>query len=139
MEYYGIMPERKLWVKVGVVIFGIYTIYSSIINHNLFYLPFGIIMILATFSDRKHIISQEGVNILYTICGAQFHNMWSWDEIEMIHTDSISSKPNVELHIAKGMVTRRFILSKTDADKVLAAAKKINLKIYIAEIEKKNR
>lgn len=139
MEYYGIMPERKLWIKVAVVIFAIYTIYSSIANRNLFYLPFGVIMIFATFSNRKHIISQEGVDILYTICGAQFHNRWSWNEIENIHTDSITSKPNVELHFGKGMIGRRFILSKENSEKVLTIAKKINSKIYILEIKRKNR
>lgn len=137
MEYYGIMPERKLWVKIGVIIFGIYTIYNSAINHNLFYLPFGIIMILATFSDRKHIISQEGVDILYTVCGTRFHNIWSWSEINTIHTDSIRSKPNVEIHIGKDVISRRFILSKADANKAIAFASKMNPKIYIAEINKK--
>lgn len=137
MEYYGIMPERKLWVKIGVIIFGIYTIYNSAVNHNLFYLPFGIIMILATFSDRKHIISQEGVDILYTVCGTRFHNIWSWSEINTIHTDSIRSKPNVEMHIGKDVISRRFILSKADANKAIDIASKMNPKIYIAELNKK--
>ncbi|MGL5255653.1 MAG: hypothetical protein ACRC76_01355 [Proteocatella sp.] len=134
MEYYGIMPERKLWVKVAVIIFGVYTIYNSAVNHNLFYLPFGIIMILATFSDRKHVISEEGVDILYTVCGVQFHNMWVWSEINTIHTDSIRSKPNVELHIGKDVVSRRFILSKADANKAVAIAGKMNSKIYIQSL-----
>lgn len=137
MKYYGIMPERKLWVKVGIIIFGVYTIYSSLINYNLFYFLFGIVMILATFSDRKHIISQEGVDIIYTICGFQFHNIWNWSEINTIHMDSISSKPNVELHIGKDITTRRFILSKNDANKVITIISKINSKIYIAEWNKK--
>ena len=137
MKCYGIIPERKLWVKVGIIIFGVYTIYSSLINHNLFYFPFGIVVILATFSDRKHIISQEGVDIVYTICGFQFHNIWNWSEINTIHMDSISSKPNVELHIGKDITTRRFILSKNDANKVITIITKINSKIYIAEWNKK--
>ena len=137
MKYYGIIPERKLWVKVGIIIFGVYTIYISLINHNLFYFPFGIVVIIATFSDRKHIISQEGVDIVYTICGFQFHNIWNWSEINTIHMDSISSKPNVELHIGKDITTRRFILSKNDANKVITIISKINSKIYIAEWNKK--
>lgn len=137
MKCYGIIPERKLWVKVGIIIFGVYTIYSSLINHNLFYFPFGIVVILATFSDRKHIISQEAVDIVYTICGFQFHNIWNWSEINTIHMDSISSKPNVELHIGKDITTRRFILSKNDANKVITIISKINSKIYIAEWNKK--
>lgn len=137
MKYYGIMPERKLWVKVGIIIFGAYTIYNSIVNHNLFYLPFGIIMILVTFSDRKHIISREGVDILYTICGVQFHNMWNWSEINTLHIDSIKFKPNVELHIGKNVISRRFILSNVDANKVITIISKMNSKIYIAELNKK--
>jgi hypothetical protein len=137
MKYYGIIPKRKLWIKIGVIIFGIYTIYNSVINYNLFYILFGIIMILATFSNRKHIISQEGVDILYTICGVQFHNIWNWSDINTLHTDSISSKPNIELHVGKDVVARRIILSKTDADKILTLAKKINSNIYISEINKR--
>ncbi|BBA50542.1 hypothetical protein FV113G1_08890 [Fusobacterium varium] len=139
MNYYGIIPKRKLWVKIGIIIFGIYTIYNSVINSNLFYFPFGIIMILVTFSDRKHIISQEGVDILYTICGIQFHNIWNWSEINTIHTDSIRSKPNVELHIGKDVISRRFILSNVDANKVITIISKMNSKIYITELNKKEK
>ena len=96
MKCYGIMPERKLWVKIGIIIFGI-----------------------------------------YTICGFQFHNIWNWSEINTIHIDSISSKPNVELHIGKDITARRFILSKNDADKALTITSKMNSKIYIAELKKR--
>ncbi len=137
MEYYGIMPERKLWVKVAVIIFGAYVFYDAAVNRNWFYLPFGIIMILATFSDRKHVISEEGVDILYTVCGIQFHNMWEWNEINTIHTDSIKSRPNVELHIGKDVVSRRFILSVDDADQAIELAGRMNSKIYIAEVNHK--
>ena len=136
MEYYGIMPERKLWVKFAVIIFGVYTLYNSVVNRNLLYLPFGIIMILATFSDRKHVISQEGVDILYTVCGSKFHNMWDWSEINTIHTDSGKSRPNVEIHIGKDVISRRFILSNDDAKKAVAVARKMNSKIYVAEMNK---
>lgn len=137
MEYYGIMPERKLWVKIAVIVFGAYVAYDAIINRNWFYMPFGIIMILATFSDRKHVISEEGVDILYTICGKKFNNTWSWNEINTIHTESTKSKPNVELHIGKDVITRRFIFSAADADKALALATKMNSNIYIAEMKHK--
>ena len=116
---------------------GAYVVYDAAVNHNWFYLPFGIIMILATFSDRKHVISQEGVDILYTVCGAQFHNMWNWTEINTIHTDSIKSRPNVELHIGKDVVHRRFILSSDDAREAIKIASRMNSKIYIAEVNHK--
>lgn len=137
MEYYGIMPERKLWVKAAVVILGACAVYNAAVNRDWFYLPFGIIMILATFSDRKHVISKEGVDILYIACGVQFHNMWDWTEINTIHTDSIKSRPNVELHIGKDVVSRRFILSENDAIEAIGIAGRMNSNIYIAEVSHK--
>lgn len=134
MEYYGIMPQRKLWVKVAVILFGAYSVYNAAVNHSWFYLPFGMIMILAAFSDRRHVISQEGVNILYIVCGVQFHNMWDWSGINTIHTDSIKSRPNVQLHIGKNVVSRRFILSEDDAGKAIEIAGRMNPKIYVAEM-----
>lgn len=135
MKYYGIIPKRKLWVKMGAIIFGVYTAYSSILNDNLLYLPFGIVLIIATFSNRKHIISDQGIDIVYIIFGMQFHNLWSWNEVDTIHIDSINSKPNIELHIGKNIVARRIVLLKSDADKIISSVKKINSKIYISEID----
>lgn len=135
MKYYGIIPKRKLWVKMGAIIFGVYTAYSSILNNNLLYLPFGIVLIIATFSNRKHIISDQGIDIVYIIFGMQFHNLWSWNEVDTIHIDSINSKPNIELHIGKNIVARKIVLLKSDADKIISSVKKINSKIYISEID----
>lgn len=137
MKYYGIMPKRTILTKVIIIIFSVYLIYNSSINFNIFYLLIGIILILATFSNRKHIISQEGVDILYTVCGIKFHNIWSWDDINTLHTDSMNSKPNIELHIGKNIVSRRFIFTKFESDEILKLARKINSKIYISEINRK--
>lgn len=135
MKYYGIMPIRKLWVKIAVIIFAVFVLYSSIVSRSIYSLPFGIIMILATFSDRKHVISDSGIDILYTVCGKRFNNIWEWEDIVSIHTDSIKSRPNIELHISKGVVSRRFIFSSSDTDHILKLAKEMNSAIYIAEIK----
>ncbi|MDY4011151.1 MAG: hypothetical protein SOY60_05755 [Fusobacterium gastrosuis] len=139
MEYYGIIPKRKLWVKLAVIIFGIYTIYRTIVNGNLFYLPFGFIMILATFSNKKHVISEKGINILYTACGMEFHNMWTWKDISIIYIDSKKSNPNVELHIGKDLVFRKFIFSADDVPKILDMLSKMNPKISVKEMNNKNK
>lgn len=137
MEYYGIMPKRKLWVKIGAIIFGLYSIYGSIINNNFLYLPFGVILIIATFSDRRHIISQQGIDIIYTIFRMQFHSLWNWSEIEMVYIVSSALNPNIELHIKKGVMIRKIILLKSDADIVVTDIKKLNPKIFISEKNKK--
>ncbi len=138
MEYYGIIKKQKLWLKLTIIILGIYIIYSAIVNNNWGYFPVGLIMILATFSNKKHIISKKGIDILYVICGFEFHNLWNFKEINMIYTDFKKSKPNVELHIAKDLVFRKFILTSDDASKALDIILKINPNISIKEITSKN-
>lgn len=136
MEYYGIMPKRYIWIKIGIIIFGIYNLYIAIINYNLFQLLLGIILIFATFSERKHIVSESGIDILYIVCGIKFYNLWKWREITTLHIDLITSDPYGELHIGKDIVARRFILTKKDITEVLKLAKIMNSKIYISNIKK---
>ena len=63
--------------------------------------------------------------------------MWDWTEINTIHTDSIKSRPNLELHIGKDVVSRRFILSENDAIEAIGIAGRMNSNIYIAEVSHK--
>lgn len=139
MEYYGVIKKQKLWVKLMVIVFGIYIIYNAVLNKNWMYIPFGLIMILATFSNKKHIISEKGIDILYIICGFKFHNIWTYEEINKIYIDSGKSKSYIELHIGKDLTFRRFILSAEDTLKALENISKINSNILIKEINARNK
>lgn len=139
MEYYGIIKKQKLWIKLIIIIFGIYIIYNATTSRNWVYFPFGFIVILATFCDKKHIISEKGVDILYIVCGFEFHNIWDYKEINKIYTDYKKSMPNVELHIGKDLLFRKFILSAEDASNALNKISKINSNISIKEINTKNK
>lgn len=139
MEYYGIIRKQKLLVKFIVIILGIYIIYNSIINKNWIYFPIGFLMIFATFFNKKHIISDKGIDILYTICGFEFHNIWNYREIDIVYKNSEKSKPNIELHIGKNLIYRKFILSADDALKSLDIISRMNPKIVIKEINIKNK
>ncbi|XVG96288.1 hypothetical protein ACGCUQ_05375 [Eubacteriales bacterium KG127] len=119
MEFYGILPERKLWVKLAAVVLGILAAYNAYANQNWFYVPFGAIIILAAFSSRKQVISSRGVDIEYTLLGHCFHNLWTYDEILAVHTDRLKSAPNVEIHVNKGAINRRFIFSQADTEGVI--------------------
>lgn len=139
MEYHGIIKKQKLWVKLTIILFGIYIIYYTIINKHWIYLPIAFIMILSTFSTKRHIISEKGIDILYTVCGFNFHNIWTYKEINKIYTDSKKSKPYVEVHFGKDLTFRKFILSAEDALKALESISKINRNISIKEINTKNK
>lgn len=131
------MPERKKWIKPAVIVISIYGVFSAVVLKDWVYLPFAVILILATFSERKQIVSEEGVDIQYTVVGTAFHNMWRWDEIKTIHTDFLKSRPKVELHFGKDVTARRFVFTEEDAGKILVLAEKMNSNIYVAEIEHK--
>ncbi|WP_300342457.1 hypothetical protein [Fusobacterium sp.] len=137
MEHYGIIPKRGIGIKIGAISLGLYSIYTSILNINLFYILFGIILIFATFCRKKHILTADGVDIYYSICGFRFHNIWKWSEIRSVHLDYKNSKPNVEFHISKGIVSRRFIFQNLNICEIIEVIKKANSKIYISEIERK--
>lgn len=134
MKYFGIIPQRKLWVKIAAVIVALYTIYHVYAYNNWFYLPFGLILIPAAFSTRKQVVSKDGVDIIYTLMNHEFHSLWCWEEIMAVHTDSIKSAPNIELHINKGVINRRFIFSKEDVNKVIDLIESIKTNITVTEV-----
>ncbi|MDD7513186.1 MAG: hypothetical protein PUK14_04800 [Clostridiales bacterium] len=134
MRYYGILPKRKLWVKIAAIALGVIAAYDAYINGNWFYVPFGIILIIATFSSRTQVISENGVDIEYRLLGHCFHNNWSYDDILAVHKDSLKSAPNIEIHINKGAINRRFIFSPDDADAVFALIQKSKPGIIIKEV-----
>lgn len=137
MKFYGILPERKLWVKIAAVVIGVFAVYDAYANKNWFYVPFGFIIILATFSSRKQVVSEEGVDVEYSILGYCFHNLWKYEEILAVHTDKRKSAPNVEIHINKGAINRRFIFSLRDANSVVDLIKSKKPEIKILEVNHK--
>ena len=84
--------------------------------------------------DRKQVVSKEGVDIVYTLMNHEFHSLWCWDEIMAVHTDSIKSAPNIELHINKGVINRRFIFSKEDVNKVIDLIESVKTNITVTEV-----
>lgn len=136
MEVQGIIKKHRLWVKIAVIFIGLYLLYFSISNEKWLYLPVDITLILAVFADRKHVISEKGVDILYLFCGYPIHNIWEWHEILAIHTDTRHSKPDVELHFSKGVVNRRILVRAADVDTVLHIARKNNPALSVREVDR---
>lgn len=137
MKFYGILPQRKLWVKIAAVALGALAVFDAIVNRNWFYVPFGLIIMFAVFSERKQIISEAGVDLLYIVLGHKFSNLWTWEEILAIHTDSLRSAPNIELHFNKGVINRRIILTKQDAEDAIEFMKEMKSGIQISEVRHK--
>lgn len=139
MKYYGLLPERKAWVKIGALILGALAAYQAYINGRWFYLPFGLVLILVSFSDRRQVVSKDGVDIEYRLLGQTYHNLWTYDEIMAVHTDKRKSAPNIELHFNKGVINRRFIFKKEDAQSIIYALGQLKPGLDIKEVNQKNK
>ena len=132
MEYKGIIKKRKTWLTVLFVILACLMLWRTIVTQHWSYLPIVILVILACFFTKEQIISQDGVDIQYTLFGRwTMHNLWTWDEITSLHPDYSKRAPNVELLIARDVVIRPFVMTREDTSHVLELAKKMNASISI--------
>lgn len=133
MEYKGIIKTRKTWLTVLFVILACLMLWRTIVTQHWSYIPIIILVILACFFTKEQIISEDGVDIQYTLFGRwTMHNLWSWDEITSLHPDYTKKAPNVELLIARDVVIRPFIMTREDTGQVLKLAKKMNSSISIS-------
>lgn len=134
MRYYGILRQRKPWVKILIFLLAVCMLLLEIVQKQWIYVPVMLMVILACFFQKEHIVSQEGVDIHSRLFGCSQHSCWTWAEITTIHQDTRKAAPNVMLHFGKDITTRVFVMKPEDARAVLALAKKMNPKIYIAEM-----
>ena len=132
MRYYGILRERKTWVKAVLLLLAVCMLLLEIARKQWIYVPMMLQVVLALFFRKEHIVSQEGVDIHSRLFGCSQHSCWTWEEITTIHQDTQKAAPNVMLHFGKDITTRVFVMKAEDARAVLALAKKMNPKIYIA-------
>lgn len=134
MRYYGVLRERKTWVKAVLLLLAVCMLLLEIARKQWIYVPVMLLAVLACFFRKEQIVSREGVDIHSRLFGCSQHSCWTWEEITTIHQDTQKAAPNVMLHFGKDITTRVFVMKPEDARGVLALAKKMNPKIYIAEM-----
>ena len=108
-----------------------FMLYQEIRTEQYLYGLLAVIALLACFFEKSHVISEVGVDIVYTLFQFPIHNLWEWSEITTLHTDRRRARPHVMLHIGKDIVTRSFVLAPADCERVLVLAKEKNPAIYI--------
>lgn len=134
MEYKGITKKRSPQIKIGVMVFVIVMLYVEILRKDYIYIPLLILVGLAAFFQKEHIISEKGADIKYTLFKYVNHNYWYWNEITTLHTDYKRAKPNVMLHIGKDIVTRSFVIEPSICQSILELATEMNPDIYIEDM-----
>ncbi len=139
MKYKGILPERKNWVKVVIALAAAYMMYLEAMRGQWIYVPIALLVILACFFKKEHVISEGGVDIRYELFGLPMHNRWTWDQVTTLHTDYQKARPNVMLHIGKDIAVRTFVMTPSDCQAALQLAKQRNPSIYIEDMTEEER
>lgn len=139
MKYKGIISERKPWVKLAFALLAAFMLYLELQRGQWIYVPVVLLVILACFFRKEHVISEEGVDIKSILFGFSRHNWWTWDEVTSLHTDYKKAQPNVMLHIGKDIVTRSFVMKPSDCQAVLKLAAEMNPNIYIEDLSDEER
>jgi len=144
MEFKGILRERQTWLKIAIIVAAGYMMYLTITAGQYLYTMFAVVVVLAVFFKKEHVISKEGVDIRYDLLGIKHVNRWEWKDITAIKTDYVKAYPNVLVHIGKDVTIRDFVMKKGDINGILKLASEMNPDIYIGhmtaeEKEKRDR
>lgn len=123
-------------MKAAVIALAILTVYIGIYRKQYVYIFLAGIAVLAAFFQKEHKISEEGIDIEYTLFSYVTHNYWRWDEVTTLHTDYKRAKPYVMLHIGKDILIRSFVMDHENCQGALRLARKMNPKIYIVDDKK---
>ena len=139
VQYKGIVkkrtPERKILLTAG----GGIILFLSFMRHNVLYICVAIILMLAIFFEKEHIVDEKGVHIVYNFFGIKIPYSWSWDVITAMRPDYKKAAPNIYMEIAKDVTIRAFTFSKKDAIGVMELAKRMNPDMYVDDRDEQQR
>lgn len=134
MRFKGIVPEKKPAVRIAAAVIAVAMLILETMWGQYIYIPIAILVILACFLKKEHVVSEEGVDIVYNLLGITHVNHWSWNEITAIRTDRQKERPNVQLHIAKDVNIRLFVMTPSNCLGTLELAQRMNPDIYIKDV-----
>ena len=135
MEYKGIIKQRENWMTAVLFIASVFLLVREFMTGQYIYIPLVLLVMVACFFEKEHVVSEEGVDIKYIIFKKIVrHNYWRWNEITTIHPDYKKARPNVMIHIGKDVVTRTFTMKPSQCRGVIDLARRMNPSIYIDDI-----
>lgn len=131
MIYKGILQQRSLQRKVLILAACGILLYLEIVKAQYFYIPLTLLLILAVFHRKEHIVSEEGVDIQFSLFGMTSTNRWTWDQVTAVQPDFLKERPNARLLIEKESMIRSFLFTPEDCQGVMEMAAKMNPDIFI--------
>lgn len=113
----------------GIILFvGIYTrsIYAFIC---------GMLIIPSIMLNKYSIVNDDGIVIVYDVLSYKYKEYWNYIDISELHKEHSKKTENVSLHLLKGSMSKRLVLSRADSIKVINMAVKKNKKIHVSCID----
>ncbi len=129
--YKGIVKTHALYKKILVLVACVILLYIEYNQKQWFYVPLTLILMLSVFHHKEHVVSEEGVDIRYSLLGLKSVNRWTWDQITGVQPDYIQARPHARLTIEKGSVLRSFLFTPEDCQAVIKLAAKMNPNMLI--------
>ena len=135
MEYRGIVKERDRRMNALFIALAVFMLALTLMTHKWFYIPMALLVILACYYRREHIISERGVEIRSLLFGWYIRkDLWRWDEVGSMETNYEKAAPNVQLLITNDIVIRAFVMTRKDVRGALALARRMNPSIQMNEL-----
>ena len=133
-EYIGKQREKKLYVRIGAFLVGLYFIYYGIKTFRLYISALAVMICLAALFFKDMAATEKGVEIRYLLPGWHLESPWTWAEITHIAVDYKKARPYVMLHIGKGNVHRIMTVTAQDAADIQDLAKEKNPAIRVTDM-----
>lgn len=131
MIYKGILQSRSLYKRILILTACVVLLYLEFVRGQYLYIVLTVLLILAVFHRKEHIVSKEGVDIKYSLFGMTTTNRWTWDQITAVQPDYIKERPNARVLFEKDAVLRSFLFTPEDCQDVLKLAAKMNPEAFV--------
>ena len=130
----GLYNERgAAFITVCAVLAAAIAVYEAF-RHEWLFMLIALLVLLACFFSKEHLVTPEGVDIQRTLFGRTSHDLWTWEEVTAIRIDRKKVMPNVILHISRDVVVRPFTFTPQDAQAVLDLARERNPSIQVSRM-----
>lgn len=131
MIYKGMIHSRSLYKRLLILIACGILLYLELVRGQYLYIVLTLFLVLAVFHRKEHIVSEEGVDIKYSLFGMTTTNRWTWEQITAVQPDYIKERPNARLLFEKEAVIRSFLFTPDDCQAVLKLAARMNPDAFV--------
>lgn len=131
MIYKGMIQSRSLYKRLLILIACGILLYLELVRGQYLYIVLTLPLVLAVFHRKEHIVSEEGVDIKYSLFGMTTTNRWTWEQITAVQPDYIKERPNARLLFEKEAVIRSFLFTPDDCQAVLKLAARMNPDAFV--------